>query len=84
MITGDNALTAAFIGQELKFGNGNSLFASSSPKEGVLIWNDVDDKFVIQTNNALDLDVLSKKSLLCISGDVLDKVILIRDHIQAA
>jgi hypothetical protein len=47
----------------------------------VLLWNDVDDKFVIQTNNAYDLDALSKKSLLCISGDVLDKVILIRDHI---
>lgn len=31
MITGDNALTAAYIGQELKFGSGSSLFASSSP-----------------------------------------------------
>ncbi len=31
MITGDNALTAAYIGQELKFGNGTSLFAASSP-----------------------------------------------------
>lgn len=28
MITGDNALTAAFIGQQLTFGNGPSLFAS--------------------------------------------------------
>lgn len=27
MITGDNALTAAFIGQQLTFGNGTSLFA---------------------------------------------------------
>ena len=31
MITGDNALTAAFIGQELKFGNGPSLFAACGP-----------------------------------------------------
>jgi len=28
MITGDNAMTAAFIGQELSFGRGPSLFAS--------------------------------------------------------
>lgn len=31
MITGDNALTAAFIGQELTFGNGSSLFVKMSP-----------------------------------------------------
>ncbi len=30
MITGDNALTAAFIGQQLKFGRGSSLFASEA------------------------------------------------------
>ena len=84
MITGDNALTAAFIGQELKFGNGISLFAASSPSEGALIWNDVDDNLVVQTKNAKDLEKLASKSLLCISGDVLDKVILIKDHVYAA
>ena len=36
MITGDNALTAAFIGQELQFGKGKSLFAVKSPYPGVL------------------------------------------------
>ena len=84
MITGDNALTAAYIGQELKFGNGSSLFAASSPKEGVLVWNDIDDKFVVQTNGPQDLDIISSKNLLCISGDVLDRVILIKDHTQGA
>jgi len=33
----------------LKFGNGKSLFAASSPSEGVLLWNDLDDKFVTKT-----------------------------------
>ena len=44
MITGDNALTAAFIGQELKFGNGPSLFAAHGANNNQLIWNDIDDK----------------------------------------
>lgn len=44
MITGDNALTAAFIGQELKFGNGPSLFAANGANNNQLIWNDIDDK----------------------------------------
>ena len=30
MITGDNAMTAAFIGQQLKFGRGPSLFATEA------------------------------------------------------
>lgn len=80
MITGDNALTAAYIGQELKFGNGSSLFAASSPSEGVLVWNDIDDKFVVKTDGPTELEKFAEKNLLCISGDVLDKVILIKDH----
>jgi cation-transporting ATPase 13A1 len=51
MITGDNALTAAFIGQELKFGNGPSLFANQGANNSQLIWKDIDDKQVAVTNN---------------------------------
>ncbi len=43
----------------------------------MLKWNDLDDKFVIETKTVDELEALSKKSLLCISGDVLEKVILI-------
>lgn len=43
MITGDNALTAAFIGQKLEFGVGPSLFANENPSEGKLVWYDIDD-----------------------------------------
>jgi len=51
MITGDNALTAAYIGQELKFGFGRSLFAVSSPESGILVWNDINDEKVCETSN---------------------------------
>lgn len=44
MITGDNALTAAFIGQQLTFGNGPSIFADKSPKDNEIHWKDLDDK----------------------------------------
>ena len=52
MITGDNQLTAAYIGKELSFGpTGSSLFANAeSPKE--ISWTDIDDKFVAKTSNA--------------------------------
>ena len=48
MITGDNALTAAFIGQQLTFGRGPSLFATDA-MEGRIIWKDIDDKEVSTT-----------------------------------
>lgn len=48
MITGDNALTAAFIGQQLTFGRGSSLFATDA-MEGRIIWKDIDDKEVSTT-----------------------------------
>jgi len=51
MITGDNALTAAFVGQSLNFGHGASLFAVDSPSEGKLVWNDIDDNQVMVTSN---------------------------------
>lgn len=76
MITGDNALTAAFIGQELKFGNGPSLFANSGSNNDQLIWNDIDDKQVAVTKNPTEVAELAKKNMLCINGSVLDNVIL--------
>lgn len=72
MITGDNALTAAYIGQKLKFGAGErSLFAVASPKEGTLVWNDIDDVKVCETSNESQLYDLAHQNLLCISGDIL-------------
>lgn len=50
----------------------------------MLKWNDLDDKFVVETKTVDELEALSKKSLLCISGDVLEKVILIKDHMHSA
>lgn len=43
MITGDNPLTAAFVGQKLEMGKGKSLFAHSIPNEGEIVWHDIDD-----------------------------------------
>ena len=51
MITGDNALTAAFIGQQLVFGNGPSLFAADGNGDNKLTWYDIDDKKIKTTNN---------------------------------
>ena len=76
MITGDNALTAAFIGQELKFGNGPSVFANSGPTNDTLIWKDIDDKQIAITKNHEEISKLSEKHMLCINGNVLDKIIL--------
>ena len=75
MITGDNALTAAFIGQELNFGNGRSLFAHDASGTSKITWYDIDDKFVKTTQSADEVEELAESSMLCINGDVLDKVI---------
>ena len=76
MITGDNALTAAFIGQELTFGNGPSLFARDGHADNKLTWYDLDDKKVGATSSASDVAALAKQNMLCINGDVLGAVIL--------
>jgi magnesium-transporting ATPase (P-type) len=60
MITGDNQLTAAFIGKELSFGpTGNSLFAIADNNKEIK-WNDIDDKFVAKTSSHSDVEKLSK------------------------
>ena len=76
MITGDNALTAAFIGQELTFGNGPSLFAHDGHSDNKLTWFDLDDKKVAVTTSSKEVAELAKKNMLCINGDVLSSVIL--------
>lgn len=74
MITGDNQLTAAYIGKELKFGpNDNSLFASGGDK-GIITWIDIDDKVVAKTSTPADIEKLSKEYMLCINGDVLETI----------
>lgn len=77
MITGDNALTAAFIGQQLKFGRGSSLFASEASAQGKIIWKDIDDRKVATTASADEVKTLARSHMLCINGDVLDVVILL-------
>lgn len=77
MITGDNALTAAFIGQQLKYGNGPSLFVECLiGKEGQIAWQDVNDKRVTVTKSVSDLETLSKSALLIIQGNLLDDIFL--------
>ena len=77
MITGDNQLTAAFIGKELKFGNSDeSLFASKVNNTGnnQIEWSDIDEKLVAKTSTAKEVLSLTNKYMLCISGDVLDAI----------
>ncbi len=52
MITGDNQLTAAFIGKELSFGpTSSSLFANADTPNDIS-WTDIDDKFVAKASNS--------------------------------
>lgn len=84
MITGDNQLTAAYIGQKLEFSKGPSLFASLCVDDGVITWNDIDEKIVTTTRNLAELQKLSSNNLLCIQGDVLARLISMRDHFACA
>ena len=70
-------MTAAFIGQQLKFGRGPSLFATEASKEGKLTWKDIDDQKVATTNEPEEVFKLSRKHMLCINGDILQTVILL-------
>lgn len=79
MITGDNAMTAAFIGQQLTFGRGQSLFAAEALPNGKILWRDIDDKLAATTSNAQDVYKLSRSKMLCINGDILETVILLAD-----
>ena len=76
MITGDNALTAAFIAQQLKFGFGPSIFAVKTNRDNHLVWHNLDGQKVLETSNSEAIGPLAKKHLLCVSGDILDQVIL--------
>jgi len=78
MITGDNQLTAAYIANQLDFApksNRKSLFvADVVPGTGAIRWHDIDDKFVKETKEPENVRGLSKKWLLCVMGDKLDKI----------
>ena len=52
MITGDNQLTASYIGKELKFGGAesNPLFAKVLSNNKIE-WTDIDDQLVQSTNS---------------------------------
>ena len=83
MITGDNALTAAFIGQQLKYGNGTSLFAEQlMGKQPGIAWSDIDNNRVATTKTIDELNNLSKKHLLAITGNLLDDIFLWEDGAQ--
>lgn len=74
MITGDNQLTAAYIGKELKFGpTQNSLFAYATT-ENEITWKDIDDVFVKKTQSASEVAALAAGYMLCINGDALDTI----------
>lgn len=78
MITGDNQLTAAYVANQLDFApksNRKSLFVSEvAPGAGSIKWNDIDDKFVQETRDPEQVRKLSKKFLLCVSGDQLERI----------
>jgi cation-transporting ATPase 13A1 len=46
MITGDNQLTAAFIGKELSFGPSDKSLFASADDINTIRWHDIDDKYV--------------------------------------
>ena len=79
MITGDNAMTAAFIGQQLQFGCGSSVFASECSPQGKIIWKDLEDNKVATTSNADEVYKLSLSHMVCMNGDILATVILLKE-----
>jgi cation-transporting ATPase 13A1 len=78
MITGDNVLTAAFVAQELDFAprsQRRSLFISGvTPAQRQIKWSDLDENFVSKTSSPQELAALSRQYLLCVNGDMLEKV----------
>jgi hypothetical protein len=55
------------------------LFAESGATNAQLIWNDINDKRVSVTNTPAEIMTLSQSNLLCITGPVLDNVILAQE-----
>jgi cation-transporting ATPase 13A1 len=74
MITGDNQLTAAYIGKELKFGSTDSSLFASASVDSLISWFDQDDKLVSKTSSAAEVHALALKHQLCINGDTLDVI----------
>lgn len=72
MITGDNQLTAAYIGKQLKFGPTETSLFAYAESVNQIIWKDIDDKEVAKSQTAADVAKLALSNMLCINGDVLD------------
>jgi len=61
----------------LNYGNGPSLFVENLiGKEGSIAWQDIDDKRVCITKTPEEIEKLSEKHLLCITGNWLDEIFI--------
>jgi magnesium-transporting ATPase (P-type) len=52
MITGDNQLTAAYIGQQLKFGPTDKALFAYADTDKEITWKDIDERVVGKTKSA--------------------------------
>ena len=55
------------------------MFASECSKEGKIIWKDIDENKVATTSNSNEVLELSYNHMLCMNGDILATVILLKD-----
>lgn len=74
MITGDNQLTAAYIGKELAFGPSDLTLFAVPDKVNSIRWIDIDDKEVSLSKSHEEVAKLAKQYMLCINGDVLEEI----------
>ena len=72
MITGDNQLTAAYIGKELRFGPSDKTLFAQATSDREITWVDIDQVVVKKTTKASEVEALASSYMLCINGDALD------------
>ena len=58
---------------------GTSVFASECSQQGKIIWKDIEDQKVATTSTADEVYKLSLNHMLCMNGDVLATVILLKE-----